>query len=142
MCRGRRAARVSSAPIGAPTFWCRRRGDVSKCFEINGAASMFHRFGRRRLLIAGAAATAALTYGIGVAAAAGVIPLNPFGTSHVGTQADGTVLLPDNQQVTPFGQRAATFSAQTIGTATSPDGTKVATQTGGNNLGKPQLSIL
>jgi YVTN family beta-propeller protein len=103
---------------------------------------MFHRFGRRRLLIAGTAAAAALTYGIGVAAAAGVVPLNPFGTSHVGTQADGAVLLPDNQQVTPFGQRAATFSAQTIGTATSPDGTKVATQTGGDNLGKPQLSIL
>ena len=34
-----------------------------------------------------------------------------------------------------------TFSAQTIGTAISPDGTKVASQTGGDNAGIPQLSI-
>ena len=49
----------------------------------------------RRWVVAGVV-VAALATGTVVAAAAGS-PLNPFGTAHVGTQADGRVLLPYNQ---------------------------------------------
>jgi YVTN family beta-propeller protein len=94
---------------------------------------------RRRWLTAGTAA-AALAVGVATAAAAGV-PLNPFGNSHVGQQADGRILLPTNQWISPYGQRT-TFSAQTIGTGISPDGSKVAAQTGGDNIGTPSINIL
>ncbi|WP_426241347.1 hypothetical protein [Nocardioides sp. LHG3406-4] len=65
---------------------------------------------RRRGPIAAAAATAALARGIGAAAGAGV-QINPFGTSHVGTQADGSVLRPSSQRIAPFGQRTKLSSA-------------------------------
>jgi YVTN family beta-propeller protein len=97
----------------------------------------------RRWVVAGTAAVAVAACGVATAAAAGVIPLNPFGTNQVGQQqADGRILLPDNHWISPYGQRAATFSAQTIGTAISPDGMKIAAQTGGDNSGTPQISIL
>jgi YVTN family beta-propeller protein len=71
----------------------------------------------------------ALMAGVAGAAVAGV-PLNPFGGNHVGTQENGSVMLPNNQLVAPFGQRTK-FTADSVGTAISPDGTKVAVQTGG-----------
>jgi hypothetical protein len=83
---------------------------------------------RRRGLIAAAAATTALACGIGAAAGAGV-QINPFGTSHVGTQADGSVLRPSSQRIAPFGQRTK-LTSEAAGHAISPDGTKVAVQAG------------
>jgi YVTN family beta-propeller protein len=80
----------------------------------------------RRWLIAG---TTAATLVVGVAtAAAGSVPLNPFGTSHVGQQANGRILLPDDQWISPYGQRTQT-NGLTVGTGISPDGSKVAVQT-------------
>jgi YVTN family beta-propeller protein len=97
----------------------------------------------RRWVVAGTAAVAVVACGVATAAAAGVVPLNPFGTNQVGQQqADGRMLLPDNHWISPYGQRAATFSAETIGTAISPNGMKIAAQTGADNIGKPQLSVL
>jgi YVTN family beta-propeller protein len=87
------------------------------------------RWARRRWLIAGTTAATLAVGGAATAAAAGV-PLDPFGTSHVGTQADGRILLADNQWIDPYGKRT-TFAAMSVGTAISPDGTKVAVQTGG-----------
>lgn len=96
----------------------------------------------RRRLVAGAIAATFAAGGVATAATTGV-PVNPFGSNQVGQQqAGGPILLPDNHWISPFGQRAATFSAQTIGTGISPDGTKIAAQTGGDNSGTPQLSIL
>jgi hypothetical protein len=45
------------------------------------------------VLIARAATAAALALAAG-ASIAGVVPVDPFGTNQVGTQADGRVLLP------------------------------------------------
>jgi YVTN family beta-propeller protein len=81
------------------------------------------------------------TFVIGGAASAAVYTGNPFGTSQVGQQADGRILLPDNQWISPDGQRT-TFTAQTIGTAISPDGTKIAAQVGGDDSGAPSVEIL
>jgi YVTN family beta-propeller protein len=97
----------------------------------------------RRWGLVGAAAVAIAACGVTTAVAAGVVPLNPFGSNKVGTtHAGGRILLPDNQWISPYGRRAATFSAETIGIAISPDGSKVATQTGADNIGKPQVSVL
>lgn len=96
----------------------------------------------RRWAVAGTAAAAVAACGVTTAMAAGVVPLNPFGSNVVGKyQVDGRLLLPDNQWISPYGQRAATFSAETIGIAISPDGSKVVVQTGADNIGKPQLSV-
>ena len=78
---------------------------------------------------------------IGGAAGAAVFGGNPFGTSQVGQEVNGRLLLPDNQWISPYGQRT-TLSAQTIGTAISPDGTKAAVQTGGTDSGTPSINIL
>jgi YVTN family beta-propeller protein len=97
----------------------------------------------RHWIVAGTAAVAIAACGITTAMAAGAVPGNPFGSNVVGaTQHSGRILLPDNQWISPYGQRAATFSAESIGTAVSPDGTKIASQTGADNIGTPQLSIL
>jgi len=99
--------------------------------------------GRRRsrlLLGAAAAATAMSVTGLATAAAQGALP-NPWATTHVGTQADGSVMLPNNQKVSPFGQRTE-FTADTVGTAISPDGTKIAVQTGGEVTGAASLNIV
>jgi YVTN family beta-propeller protein len=86
----------------------------------------------RRWVVAGTAAVALAACGVATAAAAGVIPLNPFGTSKVGQQSNGRVLLPDNQWVAPYGHRT-TFNTESVGTAASPDGTKIAVQLGGES---------
>jgi YVTN family beta-propeller protein len=93
---------------------------------------------RRRWLIAGTTA-AALAVTVATAAAAG-LPLNPFGTSHVGQQANGRTLLPDNQWISPYGHRT-TFAAMPVGAALSPDDTKLAVQTDGEH-GSHALEIL
>ena len=78
---------------------------------------------------------------IGGAASAAVYGGDPFGTSQVGQEVNGRLLLPDNHWISPYGQRT-TLSAQTIGTAISPDGTKTAVQTGGTDSGTPSVNIL
>jgi YVTN family beta-propeller protein len=97
----------------------------------------------RRWIVTGAAVAVLVGGGAATAAAAGVTftPGNPFGTSEVGTQTDGKVLLPDNQWLTPYGTRTK-LTAQTIGTGISPDGTKFAVQVGGDDSGAPHLQIL
>jgi YVTN family beta-propeller protein len=94
----------------------------------------------RRMVIGG---TVAVTLAIGGVASAATFNVDPFGTNQMGqTQPDGRILTSDNHWLAPYGKRAATFSAQTIGTGISPDGTKLAVQTGGDNAGVPQVSIL
>jgi YVTN family beta-propeller protein len=97
----------------------------------------------RRWIVVGAAAAVLVGGGAATAAAAGILTTrdSPFGTSEVGTQTDGKVLLPDNQWVTPYGTRTE-LTAQSIGTGISPDGTKVAVQVGGDDSGAPHLQIL
>ena len=106
---------------------------------------MLRRFRRahRRALVAGTTTAAALALAAGVAGAAVAdVPVNPFGTNVVGTVVKGRLLLPDNQWVAPYGQRTTPFTAQTIGTAVIPDGTKVAVQTGGEVTTQQSLKIL
>jgi YVTN family beta-propeller protein len=88
----------------------------------------------RRRLAAGTALVALAVSGAATAASAG-LPLNPFGTAHVGTQADGRVLLPYNQWIASYGHRTVT-SSLTVGTAISPDGSKVVVHT------RAQIKIL
>ncbi|MGW4487427.1 bifunctional YncE family protein/alkaline phosphatase family protein [Amycolatopsis sp. NPDC004368] len=85
---------------------------------------------------------ALLTVGGVASAAVADVPANPFGTNMLGQHVDGRILTSDNRWISPFGARAATFSAQSIGSAISPDGAKVAVQTGGDNSGKPSITIL
>lgn len=80
---------------------------------------------RRRSLIAGTTAVAIFAGG-GIAAAAS-FSVSPFATNNVGTLANGSVQLPDNQIVAPYGQRIE-LGGESVGTAISPDGTKVAVQ--------------
>jgi YVTN family beta-propeller protein len=79
--------------------------------------------------------------GAAAAASSAFTAGNPFGTSAVGTQTDGKVLLPDNQWVAPYGTRTA-LTAQSIGTGISPDGTKLAVQAGGDDSGAAHIQIL
>ncbi|MBO0875543.1 MAG: phosphoesterase [Pseudonocardia sp.] len=95
----------------------------------------------RRWLFAGSAAVAIAGCGVTAAMAAVVVAPNPFGTSRVGTQQGGSVLLPDNQRVAPFGQRIE-FTADAVGTAISPDGKKIAVQTGGAVTGKSSVDMV
>jgi YVTN family beta-propeller protein len=101
---------------------------------------MIRRFQRahRRALVAGTASVALLAGGGMGAYAAGV---NPFGTNNVGTQANGSVQLPDNQVVNPLGLRTK-FTADVVGTAISPDGTKIAVQAGGEVTGASNINIV
>ncbi|HEX6453626.1 MAG TPA: bifunctional YncE family protein/alkaline phosphatase family protein [Trebonia sp.] len=94
----------------------------------------------RRWLAIGTAAVA-LAGGGSAAAAVGGTSNPAFGTSQVGTQTDGKVLLPDNQWLTPYGTRTE-LTSQSIGTGLSPDGTKVAVQAGGDDSGAAHLQIL
>lgn len=97
----------------------------------------------RRWVAIGATVGVLVGGGTAAAAAAGIsfTPGNPFGTSEVGTQTDGKVLLPDNQWLTPYGTRTE-LTAQTIGTGISPDGTKIAVQVGGDDSGAAHLQII
>jgi DNA-binding beta-propeller fold protein YncE len=97
---------------------------------------------RKRWVVVGTAVAVLAGGGGGAAAAVTATTSNPaFGTSLVGTQTDGKVLLPDNQWLTPYGTRTE-LTAQTIGTGLSPDGTKVAVQVGGDDSGAAHLQIL
>ncbi|MEV0070930.1 bifunctional YncE family protein/alkaline phosphatase family protein [Amycolatopsis sp. NPDC050768] len=97
---------------------------------------------RKRWTIAGSAVVM-LTVGGVASAAVAHVPDNPFGTSMLGQHdVAGRILTSDNHWISPFGARAATFSAQSIGSAISPDGSKVAVQTGGTNSGTPSITIL
>lgn len=110
--------------------------------EVKGnALSIPSKVRGRRWVVTACAAIAVATCGVTTAAAAIVGLPNPFGTSHVGTQTNGSVLLPDNQRVAPFGRRIQ-FTAETVGTAVSPDGMKVAVQSGGAVSGKSSIDIV
>lgn len=96
---------------------------------------------RRGWLIAGTL-VGVIALGAGTAAAVTASTSNPaFGTSQVGTQTDGKVLLPDNQYVSPYGTRT-TLTAQSIGTGLSPNGANVAVQVGGDDSGAAHLQII
>jgi YVTN family beta-propeller protein len=98
---------------------------------------------RRRSLLAGMTTAAALAVTVGVAgAAAAGVPINPFASNHVGTQTNGSVQLPSNQLVAPYGQRIK-LTADSVGTGISPDGTKLAVQSGGEAFpGANDISII
>jgi YVTN family beta-propeller protein len=96
---------------------------------------------RKRAAVALTAAAAAVGVAGAQAAGINVVDVNPFGTNHVGTQADGRVLLPSNQYVTPAGQRI-TLTAEVTGSTVSPDGTHVAVQLGGSSSGAKNVDII
>ncbi len=56
-----------------------------------------------------------------------VAEVNPFGHSRVAEEVNGRMLMPDNQWISPIGQRIAFPKVQAFGGAISPDGTKFAT---------------
>ncbi|WP_426241344.1 LamG-like jellyroll fold domain-containing protein [Nocardioides sp. LHG3406-4] len=95
---------------------------------------------RVRLATAITATAAVAVCGVATAAVAG-LPLNPFGTAQMGHHDNGRILLSTNQWISPLGDRT-TFSSQSMGAAISPDGTKVAVQTGGTTSGSPALNVL
>jgi YVTN family beta-propeller protein len=59
----------------------------------------------------------------------------PAGTDEVGQTVDGATLLPDNQFVSPVGDRIEVANGRMISSALSPDGTKLAALTSSNVLG-------
>jgi YVTN family beta-propeller protein len=63
---------------------------------------------------------------VGVAAAA--VSFNPFGNSQVGTQTNGSVLLPTNQWITPYesSPRILDDNARLVSSTLSPDGKYLA----------------
>jgi YVTN family beta-propeller protein len=82
---------------------------------------------RRRGRLAIIAALASCVAVVGVASAAVfVVSFNPFGNSQVGPQADGSVLLPTNQWISPLGTRILDDNARLVSSTISPDGTYLA----------------
>lgn len=76
----------------------------------------------RRPLVLGAVA-AVLAASTGLAAAAGMDDDKPLGSKKVGRQADGSVLTPVNQFITPAGQSVLYPHGRLQDSAISPDGT-------------------
>ena len=62
--------------------------------------------------------------------------MNPFGDSHVGEEVNGRLLLPDDQWISPIGQRVEFGDQDAVGGAISPDGTKFATASGDGGTGE------
>ena len=96
---------------------------------------------RMRVTLALTAAAAIAGVASAQASGVGVIGVDPFGTNHVGTLADGRVLLPSNQYVTPAGQRV-TLTAEVTGATVSPDGSYVAVQLGGDSSGAKNVDLI
>jgi YVTN family beta-propeller protein len=109
---------------------------------------MFARFvrralGRPRWVIAGSIATLLVTCGVASAAVfggpfgLGHADTNPFGSSQVGEEVDGRLLVADDQWISPpSGTKRVEFSDQdALGGVISPDGTKFATASGGGGTG-------
>ncbi len=94
---------------------------------------------RPRAVIAGLAVLVVAICCVGSAAASGARPfgidlsaINPFGTSEVGQTINGRILVPDNQWLSPYGQRID-VPDQAAGSALSPDGSTLAVLTGGSS---------
>jgi YVTN family beta-propeller protein len=109
---------------------------------------MFARFlrgalGRSRWVIAASATTLLVMCGVASAAVLGVPfglghpETNPFGSSKVGEEVNGRLLVADNQWIAPpSGNKRVEFSDQdALGGVISPDGTKFATASGGGGTG-------
>src|SRR5262245_16483961 len=102
---------------------------------------MFARFARRasaRPWFVGAGSLLAVLALTGVAAAAigGIHGVNRlFGFSRVGDVVNGRVLLPDNQWISPYGKRFSILDHTALGSAVSPDGTRIAVSESGAVLG-------
>jgi YVTN family beta-propeller protein len=63
------------------------------------------------------------------AASAAISGFDPFGSSQVGQEVAGRILLPDNQWVSPLGSRIQVNNGRLTGSTLSPDGTKLAALT-------------
>ncbi|HEY6887616.1 MAG TPA: bifunctional YncE family protein/alkaline phosphatase family protein [Solirubrobacter sp.] len=102
---------------------------------------MFARFQRRAsvrpwLFGAGSALAVLALTGVAAAAMGGLHGVNRvFGFSRVGDVVNGRVLLPDNQWISPFGKRFSILDHTALGSALSPDGTKIAVSESGAVLG-------
>src|SRR6201998_4062091 len=108
---------------------------------------MFHHFAGRALArprwVVAAPVTMMLAI-CGVASAAvfggpfgiGISGINPFGDSHVGEEVNGRLLLPDDQWISPIGQRVEFSDQDAVGGMISPDGTKFATASGDGGTGQ------
>ncbi len=80
-------------------------------------------FGRGRLTVALAAVACLVGAGAATAALTGN---DPFGSSEVGQQANGSVLLPTNQWITPLGTQTLVNNGRLVSSNLSPDGNTVA----------------
>lgn len=94
-------------------------------------------FARSRWVVAASAAMILAICGVAGAAALGVglSGINPFGESHVGEEVNGRLLLPDDQWISPIGQRVKFSNQDAVGGMISPDGTKLATASGNGGTG-------
>src|ERR1700760_2187039 len=102
---------------------------------------MFARLMRRvsarpRLAVAGSAVAGLAVTGVAAAAVGGLPGVNGvFGYSRVGDVVNGRVLLPDNQWISPYGKRYTIQDHTALGSAVSPDGSKIAVSESGAVLG-------
>ena len=102
---------------------------------------MFARLMRRasarpRFVIAGSALAVLALTGVAAAAVGGLVGVNGvFGFNRVGDVVNGRVLLPDNQWISPYGSRYSIQDHTALGSAVSPDGTRIAVSESGAVLG-------
>ncbi len=102
---------------------------------------MFARSARRvsarpRFVAVGSAAAVLALTGAAAAAVGGLHGVNRvFGFSRVGDVVNGRVLLPDNQWISPYGTRYTIQDHTALGSAVSPDGSKLAVSESGAVLG-------
>ncbi len=102
---------------------------------------MFARFLRRasarpRFVAAGTALAVVALTGVAAAAVAGLQAVNRvFGFSRTGDVVNGRVLLPDNQWISPYGKRYSIQDHTALGSAVSPNGTRIAVSESGALLG-------
>src|ERR1700750_1946560 len=102
---------------------------------------MFARLWRRAsarpwIFAAGSALSVLALTGVAAAAIGGLYGVNRlFGFSRVGDVVNGRVLLPDNQWISPYGKRFSILDHTALGSAVSPDGSKIAVSESGAVLG-------
>src|SRR5262245_62985324 len=100
-------------------------------------SARLRRASARPWFVAAISAAALLTLtGVAAAAIGGLHGVNRlFGFSRVGDVVNGRVLLPDNQWISPYGKRFSVLDHTVLGSAVSPDGSKLALSESGAVLG-------
>jgi YVTN family beta-propeller protein len=90
---------------------------------------------RSRARLAAASVAAVCVAAAASVAAADIGGFDPFGTNQVGQQVGDRILLPDNQWISPVGNRILVNNARLVSSTLSPDGTKLAALSWNNFTG-------